>query len=382
MHEAVGFSTSVPQNLPPIHQQQSTQNLSRLSQEFSQAQQQSRASGIDEKATQIAQQQIQNAPAGSTVELAPGNYGRLVITESISLKGADPSNPPQIQRIDASGAEFLNLQNLKIGNPDLNVDQIRNIDTSTIGIRVSLTNQPANITIDRVEVSGVSDGISISHSGRGAQNPAAQTVTITNSEIHDVRRDAINIRDIGQFAISGNNIHSIHPNYEQYDYSQMQEKDANANNAVLLPDGTKADHADGIQIANAQGGSITNNTLTIGNGTWYQGIYVHHEANSSYQNGGASSINISGNRVENNHDFSIKVHHFGEAYADTRSNQTVSQRVENRFVEEKMAIINERKHSHHYESIPQNTASYASADYSHNAGSNTNDFADLYSNFV
>lgn len=66
-----------------------------------------------------------------------------------------------------------------------------------------------------------------------------------------------------------------------------------------------------------KGGSIRNNELSIGNGTWYQAINVHHETDSAYRNVSPKAdkdkqpipVSITNNAIENNHDFAINAQH-------------------------------------------------------------------------
>ena len=67
-------------------------------------------------------------------------------------------------------------------------------------------------------------------------------------------RDGIILKNVGQYTITGNTIHSIHPNYEPYSYESLGKESETAHAAVTLPNGIKADHADGIQVANGKGG--------------------------------------------------------------------------------------------------------------------------------
>lgn len=344
MIDAIGFVGIPPQQTPQKPQTQTTETYI---QQAAHAQKRTtriqRQLNHSQQATIQLQETINRAAAGSTVRVPPGNYGRLAITKSLNLTAADVRKPPNIARIDARNARVVILRHLKVGNPRLSPAQIRNLNT--IGIRVSLTDQPTNITIDNVEVRGVSDGISISHPGVKTANRAQRhTVTITNSTIHNIRRDGIILRDVGRYAINNNKIHSIHPNYAPYDYRHLQQKDARARHAVLLPNGKKADHADGIQITNGMGGTITRNKLTIGNGTWYQGITVHHERNSIYNKGGARVLSIKNNYVENNHDFAIRASHYGATFADN-SNRAVTRHVRKRQVASAMHVMSYQKYA-------------------------------------
>lgn len=107
---------------------------------------------------------------------------------------------------------------------------------------------------------------------------------------------------------------------------------------MTLPNGTKADHADGIQVANGQGGIISGNDLSIGDGTWYQAINVHHEADSPYKSQEVSPVTIKGNTIENNHDFAINVQHYGVIDSKRENNTMVTANTKNRETVIKMDI--------------------------------------------
>ena len=96
-----------------------------------------------------------------------------------------------------------------------------------------------------------------------------------------------------------------------------------------------------------KGGSIRNNELSIGNGTWYQAINVHHEADSVYRNVSpktpkdkqAIPVSIVNNTIENNHDFAINAQHFEKILAEEGKNQISRKSIANRSLVEKIGII-------------------------------------------
>ncbi|WP_298661606.1 hypothetical protein [uncultured Thiothrix sp.] len=265
------------------------------------------------------QAQIDNATEGSTLVVPSGNYETITINKSITLNGQEP--PPNIKRINASNISQLTLDHLDIGNKDLNSAQVRALPESETGIRVVLSDKPTTINITNTQISGVADGISIS-SHKPSEQTAHQKITIDNNTISNIQRDGIILKNIGQYTISNNDIHSIHPNYEPIPYEQLKKTSKAPDAAVTLPNGVLAQHADGIQVTNAKGGNIRNNELSIGNGTWYQAINVHHEADSPYRNTSPKvpkdnqpiSVFIVGNTIENNHDFAINAQHYTDIH--------------------------------------------------------------------
>lgn len=225
----------------------------------------------------------------------------------------------------------------------MNPAQVRALPESETGIRVVLNNKPATINITNTQLSGVADGISISSHTPLEQTPQ-QKINIDNNTISNIQRDGIILKNIGQYTISGNHIHSIHPNYEPIPYEQLKKASNAPDAAVTLPNGVLAQHADGIQVTNAKGGSIQNNDLTIGNGTWYQAINVHHEADSAYRNVAPKApkdkqpipVSIVNNTIENNHDFAINAQHFSDVHQTDNSFRI--KKTDNRLPVEKMGF--------------------------------------------
>ncbi len=149
-------------------------------------------------------------------------------------------------------------------------------------------------------------------------------MTISNSEVSSIRRDAISVKDVGRFAIFGNTIHDLHPNYEQFQYNDNWPR--GERNTILLPNRTeKADHADGIQVTSSMGGTISGNKIYPGKGAWFQGIFVHHEANSYFSQDNIlidqkvvpetlRSVSIQDNLIKNNHLIGVRSRHFGASH--------------------------------------------------------------------
>ncbi|WP_298610144.1 hypothetical protein [uncultured Thiothrix sp.] len=154
------------------------------------------------------------------------------------------------------------------------------------------------------------------------------------------------MKNIGQYTISSNHIHSIHPNYEPIPYEKLTKTSNAPDAAVTLPDGTLAQHADGIQVTNAKGGSIRDNDLRIGNGTWYQAINVHHEADSPYRNVSPKApkdkqpipVSIVNNTIENGHDFAINAQHYSMIDAEKTKNTLTTVDTDNRKFSKQMDI--------------------------------------------
>lgn len=227
---------------------------------------------------------------------------------------------------------------------------LRALPESEAGIRIVLNNKPATINITNTHISGVADGISISSNTPLEQTPQ-QKINIDNNTIENIQRDGIILKNIGQYTISRNYIHSIHPNYEPIPYEQLKKASHAPDAAVTLPNGVLAQHTDGIQVTNAKGGSIRNNELSIGNGTWYQAINVHHEADSAYRNVSPKvpkdkqpiPVFIVNNTIENNHDFAINAQHYSAIHAEDGHNTLIIGDTDKRTPVDRMIIREIRK---------------------------------------
>ena len=100
-----------------------------------------------------------------------------------------------------------------------------------------------------------------------------------------------------------------------------------------------------------KGGSIRNNELKIGNGTWYQAINVHHEADSVYRNVSPKApkdkqpipVSIVNNTIENNHDFAINAQHYSAIHAEDGHNTLIIGDTDKRAPVDRMIIREIRK---------------------------------------
>lgn len=260
---------------------------------------------------------IKEARNGSKIIVPKGNYDEIVVRKKSDINGnivnkinlqGKKGEEPTIKRINISGMNVIVLKNLKIGTLGLPNNQIEKLSISnhaaSNGVKITLTNEESKITIKNLEITGVADALVIE--GQRSSETPNQFINISYCKIHNIRRDAIILRNVGRYGITHNEIHSIHPNYEPYMYAKLTKDE---DNIVILPTGERSDHADGIQIANGKGGTISNNTLTIGTGEWYQAINIHTEGVSPYANGGSMPLNIKKNTIKNNHDFAIQYDH-------------------------------------------------------------------------
>lgn len=290
--------------------------------------------------TQTLQLKIDQKNSDGEIAIPPGNYGSINVNRNLGLIAADDNHPPHIQRINAINVSKFYVNNISVGNNNLTADEVRNLPESETGIRVVIKNdknaEQVDIGINNSRISGVADGISIS-SAHPTKNTENQRITISGNTISNIQRDGIILKNVGQYAITRNTIHSIHPNYENTLYTDLRKVNNEPDAAVILPNGTMAQHADGIQVANAKGGTISGNKLSIGNGTWYQAINVHHEQDSPYRNLETEPVRIQNNTIQNNHDFAISAQHFGSVYENSNILNTVENKKRNRV--ERMQIL-------------------------------------------
>ena len=291
--------------------------------------------------TQSLQAEIDQKNNPGILKIPPGNYGVINVNKNLRLTAADSNNPPHIQRINAINVSRFYVDNITIGNPNLSAGAVKNLPESEIGIRVVIKDdENVDIGINNSRILGVADGISIS-SPHPTKNTENQRITINGNTISNIQRDGINLKNVGQYAITRNTIHSIHPNYEDTNYTNLRKASNAPDAAVVLPNGVMAQHADGIQATNAKGGVISGNKLSIGNGTWYQAINVHHEADSPYRHLATEPVRIQNNTIQNNHDFAISVKHFNISNASANNNNIRAQAVDKRKELSTMSVLKE-----------------------------------------
>ncbi len=238
--------------------------------------------------------------------------------KNTSIEALDKNNKPRIERIILSNPENVHFKNIDFGVNNKKDWKHKNDGQTAIAI-----NSGKNISIDNADISGMYDGINLK---KGTTN-----FTLSNSKLHDIRRDAIISIDSRNTYILNNKFSAFHPNYENYNQENpkhivIDEKGVGKlkpkKNVVYLTDKLQVptDHSDMMQFANQEGDLvIKGNTLSAKGGAWAQGIFIHNENVKGEKNQLINAkIIIQDNIIQNNHEIGIAVQ--GQASVDESNN--------------------------------------------------------------
>ena len=238
--------------------------------------------------TQDLRNAIDTAQEGDIIRVKSGDYERININgkQQISLEAYDADAKPNINRINIFESQQIKLTNLVVGHSVFDLE-----NNEAIGINISYS---SDLALSHLEVKNARDAIGIRY---------GSDIKITNSYLHDIERDGINMLEIKSVDIHHNTIANFHPNYEQYDYDDWY---FNAIGTAFLPkedeeeDYIPTDHADFIQLTDSEDIRITNNVLDVADGAWTQSIFIH----GGHHN---APVVISDNIIKNGHQIGIKV---------------------------------------------------------------------------
>lgn len=238
--------------------------------------------------TQDLRSAIISAQEGDVIRIKSGEYERININQKqqISFEAYDFDAKPHISRINMYESQQIKLNNLVVGHSIFDIE-----NNVGIGINISYSSK---VQLSNIEVKNARDAIGIRH---------GSDIQITNSYLHDIERDGINMLDIKLIDIHHNTITDFHPNYEQYDYDDWY---FNAIGTAFLPKAddddnyTQTDHADFIQLTDSEDIHISNNLLDAGEGAWTQSIFIHDGHHNA-------PVIITDNIIKNGHQIGIKV---------------------------------------------------------------------------
>lgn len=260
------------------------------------------------------------------LQLKPGHYKMpssngvdksfpVTNLKNISIEALDEKNKPRIERIALTNPENVHFKYIDFGVS--NKKDWNHKDDRQTAIAI---NSGKNISIDHADISGMYDGINLKRTPNAPGSKGTIDFTLSNSNIHDLRRDAIISLDSKNTYILSNNFSSFHPNYENYIEENPKHlvtdkegvgKLKPKKNVVYLTDKFQvlADHADIAQFAN-QGGDliIKENIMSAKGGAWVQGIFIHNENTEKSRNVQRSAkIIIQDNIIQNNHTMGIAI---------------------------------------------------------------------------
>jgi VCBS repeat-containing protein len=230
---------------------------------------------------------LQSAHAGDTIKLAAGTYSgvqlnNLNFSSAVTITSADTSHPAVLSGLGMSSSSGINFDHVgmtMVGVSDpyyaFRMYDTQNVSFNAVNVTGSTTIAPGNQASGFYIVGG--GGISFTNSTFQDMNSAivAQTngLTVTNSTFTQLDKGGIELGGTSNVSISGNTF----------------------TNFI----GTAGTHQDAIQIftqgttAAASNISIVNNTISRGDGTVIQGIFIRDETGvMPYHN-----VTITGNQV-------------------------------------------------------------------------------------
>lgn len=227
---------------------------------------------------------LQKAASGDTIELASGDYSKMVIKnkdfgDGITITSADPENPAKMDAFKITGSSGITISNIDFTPQD------------TTGGFSLLTYNSSDIHFDNITVTGPegdagydvtafmireSSGVTVTnseftHLQHGISMLNNTDLTISDNYIHDIRTDGIRGGGNEDLTISNNYITDFYPQ--------------------------EGDHPDAIQLwTNSMTGvssnvTITDNTIYCPPGQGTQGIFLRDQAGDMYY----ENVTITGN---------------------------------------------------------------------------------------
>ena len=184
---------------------------------------------------------LASATAGTTILLAPGNYGALNLDSAtqpwskfageVTIKSADPTNPAvfsgQQYGVNLNGVQNLTLDGLKfagvwtngVGSAAINFHNVTNftVENSVFqGVIAPVTqgDNYAGYGSGWALNGGNSQNVTVQNNEffnweRGTTFGAINGLTVTNNNVHDIRADGMDFYQINNGLIQGNYIHDF-----------------------------------------------------------------------------------------------------------------------------------------------------------------------------
>ncbi len=243
---------------------------------------------------------LANATPGTTIELASGNYGDVVLngfrfTEAVTLRSQDPKTPAIFENVFVKDSSHLTFDHIDVhhvlaeGEPDWSgAFRINSSDHITIRSSAIYGTADGNHTndgqglliLDSSHI--VLEGNTFHDLKTGLAVGRSESVEIQNNHFSDIRSDGVQIASVRDVAVEGNSFTNFRPAYQL------------------------GDHPDMIQVWNdgsfgaMSGITIRDNTLTRGEGGDVQGILFQgatRQANGSLA-APTSQVLIEGNVID------------------------------------------------------------------------------------
>ena len=220
---------------------------------------------------------INNARAGDTIQLAPGNYGTLNLDGArngnvrfggeVTITSAIPGSPAEFNSVNLRMTSNITLDNLDFtmvagrspGDSLVRVDQSngitienayfdgRSIGGVNHGLRVSASN---DVTVQSSEFDHFYYGATFGHTSN---------LRVLNNDVHSMEFDGLRFSQITNGLIQGNHLHDM-------------DGTANGGHRDMIQFWTQGDSAPSTNV------TIRDNDIMMGDGRASQSIFIFNEA--------------------------------------------------------------------------------------------------------
>lgn len=228
---------------------------------------------------------LESVAPGTTLRLAPGDYGGLGFRRGggaagapVTLAAADPAHPPRFDRMDLREVAHLVLEGLQFDYTFSAADKIyfrpfTVVDSRDVTIHGCLFDGDCARGVSAVddgfgwafglgvtEVVGFAiEGCEIRDFFRGLVVARCRDVTVLGCDLHDLRMDGMNFAQVQNVRIEGNQIHDFNRSLDSKDHADMIQ---------FWTNGTDAPSTDIV---------IRGNLLASGQGWFTQSIFMRNE---------------------------------------------------------------------------------------------------------
>ena len=264
---------------------------------------------------------LANATGGETIELAPGDYGDLVINgksgfdtvfnSEVTLISADPENPAVFSKLTVEDAANITLDGVII---DYSFQQGDPLWTRAANVTDSSNITIRNSTFDGDLAQGVSNIDDGYGTGVGLSTRGSTKITIENNEFFDFHR-GMTTTESSEIIVRGNDIHSIRS--DGMNFSQVSDVLIEGNYVHDFSGSLKSsDHRDMLQFHTnntdtpSTNITIRGNHFDIGEGDYTQSILMRNEEVDGGRAGEElfyQNVLIEDNVIVNGHTIGIRV---------------------------------------------------------------------------
>lgn len=219
-------------------------------------------------------QALANAAPGDTIELAPGNYGDVVLdgyrfSANVTITSQHANAPATFDTLFIKNSSHLTFDGIAVnhvladGEPDwssaFRIDKSDNISVLNSEISGSADGNHTNdgqglLVLDSTSIT--LDGNTFHDLRTGLSVGRSEFVEVTDNTFVDIRSDGANFANVRHVVFDGNTLSDFHPAFQLGDHPDMIQ---------LWNDGSFGDMYDIV---------ISNNVLTQGDGDAVQGIFI------------------------------------------------------------------------------------------------------------